>query len=41
MDREKTLSDIYLKESFFMTDWPDLAVNVNTQHELDLSRGFY
>jgi len=41
MDREKTLGDVFLKESYFMTDWPDLAVNVNTQHELDLARGFY
>lgn len=41
MDREKTLNDVYLNESYFMTDWPDLAVNVNTQHELDLARGFY
>lgn len=41
MDRLKTLNDIYLKESYFMTDWPDLAVNVNTQYELDLARGFY
>jgi len=41
MDREKTLNDVFLKESYFMTDWSDLAVNVNTQHELDLARGFY
>lgn len=41
MDRQKTLDDVYLEESFFMTDWPDLAVNVNTQYELDLARGFY
>jgi len=41
MDREKTLNDVFLKESYFMTDWADLAVNVNTQHELDLARGFY
>lgn len=41
MDRIKTLGDVYLNESYFMTDWPDLAVNVNTQYELDLARGFY
>lgn len=41
MDRVKTLEGVYLKESYFMTDWPDLAVNVNTQYELDLARGFY
>lgn len=41
MDRVKTLGNAYLRESYFMTDWPDLAVNVNTQHELDLARGFY
>jgi len=41
MDREKTLDGTYLQETYFKTDWPDLAVNVNTQLELDLARGFY
>jgi len=41
MDREKTLDGAYLQETYFKTDWPDLAVNVNTQLELDLARGFY
>jgi len=41
MDREKTLDGMYLQETYFKTDWPDLAVNVNTQLELDLARGFY
>lgn len=41
MDRQKTLDDVYLQESYFKTDWPDLAVNVNTKYELDLARGFY
>ena len=41
MDREKTLNGTYLKETYFKTDWADLAVNVNTQLELDLARGFY
>jgi GTP:adenosylcobinamide-phosphate guanylyltransferase len=38
MDREKTLDGVFLKESYFMTDRPDLAVNVNTQRELELAR---
>lgn len=38
-DRMKTLNGVYLKESYMMTDWVDLAINVNTQHELALSRG--
>lgn len=41
MDREKTLDDVYLQESYFMTDWPDLAINVNTKYELDLAREFF
>ena len=40
-DRRKTLDDVYLKESYMKTDWPDLAVNVNTQYELCISRQFF
>ncbi len=38
-DRKKALEGIYLKESYMKTDWVDLAINVNTPHELALSRG--
>ena len=41
MDRTKTLDGIYLKEELFKTDWPDLAVNVNTQYELDIARKMF
>lgn len=40
-DRVKTLMGKYLNESYMMTDWVDLAINVNTKHELSLSRGFF
>ena len=38
-DRQKTLDGFYLNESYMMTDWVDLAINVNTPEELALSRG--
>ncbi len=38
VDRRKTLDGVYLNEEYMRTDWTDLAVNVNTQHELDLAR---
>ena len=37
-DRKMTLNGTYMQEHYMMTDWVDLAVNVNTQHELALSR---
>ncbi len=40
-DRQKTLDGVYLNEEYMKTDWVDLAVNVNTQHELALSRAFF
>ena len=41
MDREKILSNEVLSYSYFMTDWVDLAINMNTQHELDIARSFF
>jgi len=38
MDRVKTLNDVFLKESYMLTDMFELAVNVNTQAELELAR---
>ena len=40
-DRQKTLDGVYLEEHYMKTDWVDLAVNVNTQHELALSRAYF
>ena len=40
-DRKKTLDGMYLDETYMKTDWVDLAVNVNTQHELALSRAYF
>ena len=40
-DRAKTLMGKFLNESYMKTDWVDLAINVNTPHELVLSRGFF
>lgn len=40
-DRRKTLAGKYLNESYMKTDWVDLAINVNTQFELSLSRSFF
>ena len=41
MDRVKTLDGTYLKEELFKTHWADLAVNVNTQYELDIARKMF
>jgi len=41
MDREKILSDEVLSYSYFMTDWVDLAINMNTEHELKIARSFF
>ncbi|MFA6680005.1 MAG: NTP transferase domain-containing protein [Candidatus Methanomethylophilaceae archaeon] len=41
LDREKTLSGQYLDERYFKTDWVDLAINVNTNHELEMTRQFF
>lgn len=38
MDREKTLRGDYLEEHFQYTDFLELAVNVNTQKELEIAR---
>ena len=38
MDRIKTLDDVFLSEVYMLTDMFELAVNVNTQNELDLAR---
>jgi len=38
MDRIKTLDDVFLKETYMLTDMFELAVNVNTQTELELAR---
>ena len=41
MDRKKTLAGEELSYSYFKTDWVDLAINMNTQHELDIARSFF
>ena len=41
MSRERTLRGEYLEEHIFDTNWPELAVNVNTMRELDLARSFF
>ncbi len=41
MDRQRTLNGEYLDEILFETNWPELAVNVNTPKELDLARSFF
>ena len=41
MDREKILSNEVLSYSYFMTDWVDLAINMNTEHELKIARSFF
>ena len=41
MDREKILSDEVLSYSYFMTDWVDLAINMNTEYELRIARSFF
>lgn len=41
MDREKILSGDVLDYSYFMTDWVDLAVNMNTQYELEIARSLF
>ncbi|MDR0198539.1 MAG: NTP transferase domain-containing protein [Methanomassiliicoccaceae archaeon] len=38
MDRIKTLDDVFLGEAYMQTDMFELAVNVNTQDELELAR---
>ena len=40
-DRKKTLAGEYLEEHYMKTDWVDLGINVNTQHELAISRAFF
>ena len=41
MDRVKILSDEVLSYSYFMTDWVDLAINMNTEYELKIARSFF
>ncbi len=41
MDRKKILDDVVLNYSYFMTDWVDLAINMNTEYELRIARSFF
>ena len=41
MHREGTLRGDYLEEYLFETNWPELAVNMNTPKELDLARSYF
>lgn len=41
MDRQKILSNVVLNYSYFMTDWVDLAINMNTEYELKIARSFF
>jgi len=41
MDRKKILSNVVLNYSYFMTDWVDLAINMNTEYELKIARSFF
>jgi len=41
MDRVKILADVVLNYSYFMTDWVDLAINMNTEYELRIARSFF
>lgn len=41
MNRPRTIQGEYLDEILFDTNWPELAVNVNTMRELDLARSFF
>lgn len=41
MDRRATIAGDYLHEECLLTDWKELAVNVNTQSELSLARGLF
>jgi adenosylcobinamide-phosphate guanylyltransferase len=41
LDRQKILNGDLLTDSYFKTDWVDLAINVNTKYELQMARGFY
>ncbi|MFT0898050.1 NTP transferase domain-containing protein [Candidatus Methanoprimaticola sp. MG2] len=41
MNRPRTIRGDYLDEVLFDTNWPELAVNVNTMKELDLARSFF
>ena len=41
MDRAKILTGEELSYSYFMTDWVDLAINMNTEAELKIARSFF
>ena len=41
MDRAKILTGEELSYSYFMTDWVDLAINMNTEEELKIARSFF
>ncbi len=41
MDRKKILANEVLNYSYFMTDWVDLAINMNTEYELQIARSYF
>ena len=41
MDRKKILDNVVLNYSYFVTDWVDLAINMNTEYELKIARSFF
>ena len=41
MDRKKILANEVLDYSYFMTDWVDLAINMNTEYELQIARSYF
>ena len=41
MDRKKILDNVVLNYSYFKTDWVDLAINMNTEYELEIARSFF
>ena len=41
MNRERILRDEQPQDTYLKTDWVELAVNVNTMHELQMARSFF
>jgi len=41
VDRKKILAGEYLEETMYETNWPEMAININTPLELDLARLYY
>lgn len=41
MNREMILAGAQPPDTYYKTDWIELAVNVNTMHELQMARGFF